>query len=78
MDLEVTSEVLNWFKSYLSNISQYVRTDTATSTYAALEHGIPQSSVLPPFLFNIYTNSLPSTTKSYNLESFCGRLKNVS
>ena len=70
MDLGVTSEVLNWFKSYLSNRSQYVRIGTATSTCAALEHGIPQGSVLSPFLFNIYTDSLPSTTKSCNLESF--------
>ena len=45
MDLGVTSEVLNWFKSYLSNRSQYVRIGTETSTCAALEHGIPQSSV---------------------------------
>jgi hypothetical protein len=52
MDLGVTSEVLNWFKSYLSNRSQYVRIGTATSTCAALEHGIPQGSVLSPFLFN--------------------------
>ena len=70
MDLGVTSEVLNWFKSYLSNRSQYVRIGTATSTCAALEHGIPQGSVLSPFLFNIYTDSLTSTTKSCNLESF--------
>jgi retron-type reverse transcriptase len=67
-DLGVTSEVLNWFKSYLSNRSQYVHIGSATSTCAALEHGIPQGSVLSPFLFNIYTDSLPSTTKSCNLE----------
>ena len=70
MDLGVTSEVLNWIKSYLSYRSQYVRIGTATSTCAALEHGIPQGSVLSPFLFNIYTDSLPSTTRSCNLESF--------
>ena len=70
MDLGVTTEVLNWFKSYLSNRSQYVRIGAATSTCAALKHGIPQGSVLSPFLFNIYTDSLPSVSKSCNLESF--------
>ena len=70
MELGVSTEVLNWFKSYLSNRSQYVRIGAATSTCARLEHGIPQGSVLLPFLFNIYTNSLPSITKSCNLESF--------
>ena len=67
MDLRVTTEVLNWFKSYLFNRSQYARIGAATSTCAALEHGIPQGSVLSPFLFNIYTDSLPSGSKSCNL-----------
>ena len=70
MELSVTTEVLNWFKSYLSNRSQYVRFGAATSMCARFEHGIPQGSVLSPFLFNIYTDSLPSITKSCNLESF--------
>ena len=32
MELGVSTEVLNWFKSYLSNRSQYVRIGAVTST----------------------------------------------
>ena len=54
MDLGAKPEVLNWFKSYLNcQIDHNVRIGTATSTYAALEHGIPQGSMLWPFLLNI-------------------------
>ena len=71
-DLGITTEVLNWFKSYLtmSNRSQYVRSGAATSTCASLEHGARQGLVLSPFLFDIYSDSLPSVSKSCTLESF--------
>ena len=68
MDLGLITELLNWFKSYLPNRSRYVRICTATLTCAALEHEILQGSVMSPFLFNIYTNSLPSVSKSRNLQ----------
>jgi hypothetical protein len=59
-----------WFKSYLAVWSQYVRIGTITSSTAPLAHGIPQGSVLSPFLFNIYTDSLPSIPEFCNLESY--------
>ena len=62
--------VYTWFKSYRSDRLQYVRIGTISSEVASLKYGIPQSSVLSPFLFNIYTNSLPSTPKSCRLESY--------
>ncbi len=55
--LGVSPAAYEWFKSYLADRSQYVRIGTTTSTTAPLTHGIPQGSVLSPFLFNIYTDS---------------------
>ena len=52
--LGVSPAVHEWFRSYLADRSQYVRIGTTTSTTASLTHGIPQGSVLSPFLFLKY------------------------
>ena len=41
----------NWFKSYLSNHSQYVFINGYDSGFAAINWGVPQGSVLGPSLF---------------------------
>ncbi len=69
-DFGASPAVYTWFKSYLSDRLQYVRIRTISSEVAPLKYGIPQGSVLSPFLFNIYTNGLPSTPKSCRLESY--------
>ena len=51
---------LNWFRSYLSHRSQYTHYNGIDSETQNVKCGVPQGSVLGPFLFIIYTNDLPS------------------
>ena len=68
LNLGVSQAVHKWFKSYLTDRWQYVRIGTSFSAPAALSCGLPQGSVVSPFLFNICTDSMSSVPKRCNLE----------
>ena len=60
---------LTWFASYLSRITQTVKTGSATSKSTALTCGVPQGSVLGLILFTIYTAvELGKIIRKYGLE----------
>ena len=56
-----------WFKSYISNRQQRVHIDGSLSCPQDLHFGVPQGSVLGPFLFCLYTTSISQIITTHNV-----------
>ena len=60
---------LSWLKTYLSSHSFYVLACDFTTPLYPLSCGIPQGSLLGPFLFNMYTTPLSTFISSQSLNN---------
>ncbi len=58
---------LTWFKSYLSDRTQFVTINDTNSKSVPLTFGVPQGSVLGPILFILYIKPLSSLIKSHSV-----------
>ena len=63
----VSSTVLDWFTSYLSDRQQHVRHSAHSSATTTLTCGVPQGSVLGPILFILYTADITKIIQKYCL-----------
>ena len=70
LSLATADKTTKWFKSYLSDRTQVVRTGTSTCTPLPITHGVQQGAILSPLSLCIYISDLPLAPQVCNLESY--------
>ena len=69
--------VFDWFKSYLSDRTQYVTINNEKSEIQTIKYGVPQGSVLGLLLFLIYINDLSRSINNSKIHHFTGLYKPI-
>jgi hypothetical protein len=64
----VTGSALMWVETYLRDREQYVMTGGQRSAASQFEHGVPQGSVLGPFLFSVYVSPIADVITSHGAQ----------
>ena len=76
----IRGTLLGWFKDFLTGRTQQVFINDEMSSKAVIKSGVPQGTVLGPFLFLIYINDLPekitSSLKLFADDSYMYRVIN--
>ena len=63
----IKGKVLAWFKSYLTDRSQFVSINGSNSSQSDLMFGVPQGSVLGLILYLLYTSPLGDTIRRHDM-----------
>ena len=66
----ISGNALNLFASYLDNRSQSVKVGNEISEIKSINIGLPQGSVLAPYLFLIYVNDVSSISNLFSTVLF--------
>jgi hypothetical protein len=66
----IKGDALNWFRSYLSDRSQAVYVNGATSDSYDVFCGVPLGSVLGPILYQIYTSPIGDILRSHGMKFY--------
>jgi hypothetical protein len=64
----ITGMAQRWVQSYLSSRTQYVKVGSEQSLSTPVTVGVPQGSVLGPFLFSVYISPISDIISSYGVQ----------